>query len=83
MKNHQQTALDRAVAKSLAKSKTVAPPAQYKPSSVAPSPQLSDEEIQKYVDIIAAAAEGFRPGESTTDRLIRQRLEAQGLKVGA
>ncbi|MGE6659266.1 hypothetical protein ACQKEK_00775 [Pseudomonas sp. NPDC077408] len=43
--------------------------------------ELSEAEIEKYVAIIAKAAEGYTPpkNESLLDQIIRERLEAMGI----
>lgn len=43
--------------------------------------ELSEVEIEKYVAIIAKAAEGYTPPkkESLLDKIIRERLEAMGI----
>lgn len=72
-------AFDRAMRRALEK-KATAPEVKKTEPVKAVAPSLSEEEIQHYVSIIAEAAQGFNPNESPTDRAIRERLEAQGLR---
>ncbi|WP_041756728.1 hypothetical protein [Stutzerimonas stutzeri] len=72
-------AFDRAMRRALEK-KATAPEVKKTEPVKAVTPALSEEEIQHYVAIIAEAAQGFNPNESTTDRIIRERLEALELR---
>lgn len=43
------------------------------------APKLSGEELQKYIDIVAEAAEGFDPSIDTTTAALIRLLKQQGL----